>query len=114
MRGLAAVSMRHYCWRLQQPSSLGPRRWKHGVRSALNAFSIFERTGATREGEVVWRLKTSSVGQDQLGAGEVREGEGFGRSKAGASSISEVEELLLLLLRLAGPLTDRWFDSSPS
>ncbi|KAL6784006.1 hypothetical protein ACKKBG_A04400 [Auxenochlorella protothecoides x Auxenochlorella symbiontica] len=32
------------------------QRWKHGMRSALNAFNMFVKTGSVREGEVVWRL----------------------------------------------------------
>ncbi|GAB4813305.1 hypothetical protein N2152v2_000351 [Parachlorella kessleri] len=48
-------------------------RWKHGVRSALNAFNIFERTGATREGEVVWRLNPSAVAAEQMSQAEKAE-----------------------------------------
>ena len=40
-------------------------RWKHGVRSALNAFSMFNKTGAVRDGEVVWRLDEASLQQEQ-------------------------------------------------
>lgn len=32
------------------------QRWKHGVRSALNAFRMFEKTGKTFKGEAVWAL----------------------------------------------------------
>ena len=32
------------------------QRWKHGVRSALNAFEIFEKTEQTFKGESVWIL----------------------------------------------------------
>lgn len=40
------------------------KRWKHGVRSALNAFEMFQKTGDTCEGEVVWRLDEASVQAD--------------------------------------------------
>ncbi len=43
------------------------------MRSALNAFNIFERTGALREGEVVWRLNHSVVAQEQQNQAEVSE-----------------------------------------
>lgn len=32
------------------------QRWKHGVRSALNAFEIFEKSDRTYKGEAVWIL----------------------------------------------------------
>ncbi len=41
------------------------------MRSALNAFNIFERTGAMRDGEVVWRLNTNAVAQEQMNQAEV-------------------------------------------
>lgn len=40
------------------------KRWKHGVRSALNAFDMFQKTGEMCEGEVVWRLDEASVQTD--------------------------------------------------
>lgn len=41
------------------------QRWKHGVRSALNAFLVFRKTALVREGEVVWQLDTAAVERDQ-------------------------------------------------
>ncbi|KDD71410.1 hypothetical protein H632_c5090p0, partial [Helicosporidium sp. ATCC 50920] len=41
------------------------QRWKHGVRSALNAFAMFRKTGAMRDGEVVWRLDHDALSQEQ-------------------------------------------------
>ena len=37
------------------------KRWKHGVRSALNAFPMFEKTGAFFEWESVWKLILEAV-----------------------------------------------------
>lgn len=48
------------------------RRWKHGVRSALNAFPMFNKTGAVRDGEVVWRLDEASLQQEQEAQAAVR------------------------------------------
>lgn len=48
------------------------RRWKHGVRSALNAFPMFKKTGAVRDGEVVWRLDEPCLRQEQEAQAMVR------------------------------------------
>ena len=45
-------------------------RWKHGVRSALNAFKMFNKTGAIRDGEVVWRLDNDLVEKESVQAQE--------------------------------------------
>ncbi|KAL6782100.1 hypothetical protein ACKKBF_B10655 [Auxenochlorella protothecoides x Auxenochlorella symbiontica] len=41
------------------------QRWKHGVRSALNAFNMFVKTGSVREGEVVWRLDGAALAAEK-------------------------------------------------
>lgn len=46
------------------------QRWKHGVRSALNAFTMFEKTNRVFEGEVVWRLLEEAVAQEMAAAQE--------------------------------------------
>ncbi len=35
------------------------------MRSALNAFPMFRKTGAVRDGEVVWRLDEPCLRQEQ-------------------------------------------------
>ena len=35
------------------------------MRSALNAFGMFHKTGAVRDGEVVWRLDEVALQQEQ-------------------------------------------------
>ena len=35
------------------------------MRSALNAFPMFKKTGAVRDGEVVWRLDEPCLRQEQ-------------------------------------------------
>lgn len=47
------------------------QRWKHGVRSALNAFHMFQKTTKIFEGEAVWNLVPEEVQNEQVVAQEV-------------------------------------------
>ena len=46
------------------------QRWKHGVRSALNAFPMFEKTSRVLDGEVVWHLEENAVALEAAAAQE--------------------------------------------
>ena len=63
---------KHRSWNLRTCPPISPHttlpplcRWKHGVRSALNAFPMFIKTGAVRDGEVVWRLDEPTLQAEQ-------------------------------------------------
>ena len=56
------------------------RSWKHGVRSALNAFPMFQKTGAVRDGEVVWLLDEACLQAEQQAQAAVRAGGHAGRA----------------------------------
>lgn len=47
-------------------------RWKHGVRSALNAFGMFKKTDLIAEGEVIWQLLPEEVAREAEVLAEVR------------------------------------------
>lgn len=44
------------------------KRWKHGVRSALNAFMLFHKTDQVHDGEIVWQLVEEAVAADAAAA----------------------------------------------
>jgi hypothetical protein len=46
------------------------KRWKHGVRSALNAFVLFNKTEQVHDGEIVWELVEEAVAAEAAAAQE--------------------------------------------
>jgi len=46
------------------------KRWKHGVRSALNAFVLFNKTDQVHDGEIVWQLVEEAVAAEAAAAQE--------------------------------------------